>query len=440
LFYAAIVCFVLVSCLAIHRSNENSFSHYRWDFIAPYSGARCLLRGCNPYDTVQLQQQYAAAHGDPAALDARHSWDVLTPVYPPTTFLLIAPFTLLPYPAAQELWFYLGAILFCLALGLLVQLVPRSAQWQRHATAFFALACITLLCENTTLLFRPGNPSVYAIAFSALAVWAFWTERPAWLGMLFLAFALMMKPHLAVAVWCVLLLRRQSRLGALIGGGVALGILCACVLWLQQTVGPAWLADYREAFRAGFLPGGSGSPLGPEAFRFLNLQTVVGLWQPRPSMYDAITWAFTGLVFLFWLGSYLKRRNAPHALLLSLAGLVCLSLLPVYHRDYDSRLLILTLPAMVLLLFRRPGMGCLLVLCSVPLLFCQTTLHMEHLLAALHPARAGAEFGAGLGRGMTVVCLRQQTIALLALAILWPMALLTGGQGSSSGKTVTKAV
>ena len=420
LFYLGLAYF-LVSCgLAIHRGwNYDRLGSQTCDFIAPYSGARCFLHGCNPYDSADLQREYVAAHGNLAALDFRHDWRTLIPVYPPTTFLLLTPLTLVDYPHAQVLWFYSSSILYCLALGLLVQFVPRP--W---AVVYFLLAATTLNNANTDFLLGPGNPSAPAIALAALAVWAFYRLRARWPGVVLLALALAMKPHMAVGVFLFLLIRRGLRKPALIAGILALAMLAGGAAWLQHTTGNAWRQKFSATVLNGIRPGGINDP-GPgnnSAQHILNVQALISLFAAAPSRYNLVAFGLTGLGGVLWLAGFARRGEKVDPLL-AMAGLLCLSLLPLYHRDYDSRLLILTLPPMVLLLRDRAGWAIALLAASTPLLFSQTTMHVEHYLnvhniTSLSPLR-------------TALLLREGPIALLALSFLWPLALFFARDTSS---------
>jgi hypothetical protein len=412
LFYLGLA-FFLVSCfLAIQRGwNYDRLGSQTCDFIAPYSGARCFLHGCNPYDSADLQREYVAAHGNLAALDPRHDWHVLIPVYPPTTFLLLTPLTLVDYPHAQVLWFYSSSVLYCLALGLLVAFVPR--HW---AAIYFLLAATTLNNANTDFLLGPGNPSAPAIALVALAVWAFYQLPTRWPGVVLLALALAMKPHMAIAVFFFLLLRRGLRKPALLAGVIALAMLAGSAWRLHSTTGNAWRQKFSDAVISGIRPGGTNSP-GPEnvsAPHILNVQALISVFVPETRRFNLISFALTGMGGVLWLAAFARRGQQADPLLAT-AGLLCLSLLPLYHRDYDSRLLILTLPPLVLLLRERTGWGIALLAASTPLLFSQTTMHAEHYLnvrniTSLSPLR-------------TALFLREGPLALLALSFLWPLAL-----------------
>src|ERR1700734_1630055 len=93
---SALVLFAVGGARVFHSSN---------DFVPVYTGARCLLHGCNPYDTSQLEQQFYQAGGHAAELP---SWLIDVPVYPPSTFLVLSPLALLRFPIARLLWFLLN--------------------------------------------------------------------------------------------------------------------------------------------------------------------------------------------------------------------------------------------------------------------------------------------------------------------------------------------
>jgi hypothetical protein len=79
LFISVLVMFALAGARVTRASN---------DFVPVYTGARCLLHGCNPYDTSQLEQQFYQAGGHGSELP---SWQIDVPVYPPSIFLVLSP-------------------------------------------------------------------------------------------------------------------------------------------------------------------------------------------------------------------------------------------------------------------------------------------------------------------------------------------------------------
>ena len=99
------------------------FSH---DLVPVYTGAGCLLQGCNPYITSQLEEQFFQRGGRVVDLP---SWEIDMPVYPPSTFLALSPLLLLRYPSARLLWFLLSGGLFVLSAVLVLSACPRSHRW-----------------------------------------------------------------------------------------------------------------------------------------------------------------------------------------------------------------------------------------------------------------------------------------------------------------------
>src|ERR1700685_2851616 len=91
------IIFFAVGAARVFRSSN--------DFVPVYTGARCLLHGCNPYDTTQLEQQFFQAGGQ---ADELPSWQIDVPVYPPSTFLVLSPLAWLRFPAARLFWFLLN--------------------------------------------------------------------------------------------------------------------------------------------------------------------------------------------------------------------------------------------------------------------------------------------------------------------------------------------
>ena len=100
--------------------------HFSNDFVPVYTGARCLLHGCNPYETKQLEREFFKAGGIAQELP---SWEIDVPVYPPSTFLAVSPLALLPYSAARSLWFLLNGSLFVGSAVLIISICPSSHRW-----------------------------------------------------------------------------------------------------------------------------------------------------------------------------------------------------------------------------------------------------------------------------------------------------------------------
>src|SRR5271154_117580 len=199
---SAIVLFVAGGAKAFRSSN---------DFVPVYTGARCLLHGCNPYDTSQLEQQFFLAGGHAAELP---SWNIDVPVYPPSTFLVLSPLALLPFPAARLIWFLLNGCLFVAATGLVLAMCPPSHRW-------LATALGSLFLLSTPILLVLGQPAIFAISLLGIGVYLLLRGRLLPLGTLLLILSLAVKPQAGGLIVLYLVARRvhwRSAAVALAGG------------------------------------------------------------------------------------------------------------------------------------------------------------------------------------------------------------------------------
>src|ERR1700678_39847 len=155
---SAIVLFALGAARVFRSSN---------DFIPVYTGARCLLHGCNPYDTSQLEQQFFLAGGHAGELP---SWQIDVPVYPPSTFLVLSPLAVLSFPSAPLFWFLLNGCLFVTSTALILLLCPWSYRWL--ATA---LGSVFLVCSGILLVL--GQPAIFAISLLVIGCYLFMRAR-----------------------------------------------------------------------------------------------------------------------------------------------------------------------------------------------------------------------------------------------------------------------
>ena len=179
------------------------FSH---DFVPVYTGAGCLLHGCNPYDTSQLEQQFFERGGRPADLP---SWKIDVPVYPPSTFLVLTPLTLFRYPVARLLWFQLNGSLFIISTVLVLSACPQSHRW-------LATILGSLILATSGILLVLGRPAALAISLVTISSYLFLRARYLPLGTFLLMLSLAVKPQ--------------------IGGLIALYFLAQKVYWRYTAV------------------------------------------------------------------------------------------------------------------------------------------------------------------------------------------------------------
>jgi hypothetical protein len=81
----------------------------------------------------------------------------------------------------------------------------------------------------------------------------------------------------------------------------------------------------------------------------INLQTAISVLNDDPHFYNLITYCICGPLILAWIAVSLVPNRARANLWLGLAAISALSMLPIYHRQHDSRLLMVTVPAAAML-------------------------------------------------------------------------------------------
>lgn len=81
----------------------------------------------------------------------------------------------------------------------------------------------------------------------------------------------------------------------------------------------------------------------------ISLQSILSVFRDDPRFYNLGSYLACAPLLLAWALITLRTRATPARAWLALASIAALSLLPVYHRQYDAKLLLLTVPACVML-------------------------------------------------------------------------------------------
>jgi len=317
------------------------------DFKLAYYDTRCLLRHCDPYSADEMWNVYVA-EGNKVPTDPSQrrliAKSMPTQVYLPSAFLFIAPFALLSWPLAHALWTALTAIAFTIASFLIFQIAAKHS-----ADTAFCLICIMLV--NCGVLFAGGNAAGIAVSLCVIAAWTFIEERFVILGVLFLGASLAIKPHDSGLIWLYFLLsgsvHRKRALQSLI---VVAVLAVPAVMWVHQ-VAPNWLQEMPSNLLATSARGGNADP-GPSSGMtsgpgtIIDLQTVFSVLRDDPRFYNIATYCVCGPLLLIWVFFVIRRGASTKGTnWLALAAISVLSLVPIYHRPYDAKLLLLTIPA-----------------------------------------------------------------------------------------------
>jgi hypothetical protein len=324
------------------------------DFKEFYLSAKCLVEHHDPYQQSQLWALYKTEVGEipsnlGSTLVATHGHR--SPNFP-TTFFLVTPFVLMPIKFADATWFILSAVAFVLA---------AFAMWNAGAefSPRIAAALVSLFLVNSEMLLALGNTVGLVVGLSVVAVWCFLQNRFTIAGTICLAIALVMKPHDVGLIWLYFLLAggiaRKRALETLIP---VAALVVPTVLWISH-IAPHWLGEMQANQSALMQRGGLNDP-GPHTGGSFGvnmtvcLQTIVSRFWDNPHFYNPVVYLICGALLLIWLRKTLQSRFSPRLAWFAIAVVVPLSILVVYHRCYDARLLLLSVPACAML-WRKGG-------------------------------------------------------------------------------------
>jgi hypothetical protein len=386
------------------------------DFKILYYGARCMLEHHDPYNESQLMTVYLAEGGkrpsNPIEVQLLRQ-NVALQQYFPTAFLYIAPFAMLPWGAAHLLWTGLTVACITLAAFLMWTLGQNHAQRLSFYFVCFMLA-------NCEILFAGGNPAGIAVSLCVIAVWCFLECQFVSAGVFCLAVSLAIKPHDAGLVWLYFLLAggaHRKRAMQTLALTIILGI--PAILWMTH-LSPHWVQELHSNLSAVFERGGIDDP-GPGGLSgngmIINLQTVVSVFRDDPRIYNSVTYLVCGPLVLTWIVVTLRSRSSRSRDYLGLAAIAALSMLPLYHRPHDAKLLLLTIPACALLFAEGGPIGWIalvlntagiLVVSDIPLAI------LGMLSGNLHLSTAGMA-----AKLATVAIARPAPLVLLALSVFY---------------------
>jgi hypothetical protein len=316
------------------------------DFRMSYYSARSLLEHRDPYQESEVLSA-AQAEGGTRPWDDESSRHVMQYIYLPSAFCLTIPFAMLPWGLAHLLWLMLtaGGLIFASAL-----------MWLLCADRepVIAGALIGFLLANSELLLITGNVAGIAIALCVVAVWCFVRERFVVAGVVCLALSLASKPHDTGLVWLYFLLAggvyRKRALQTFL---VTVAVSLPAVLWVWH-VAPQWIGEWQSNVAALSARGAMSDPgltsAGAHGLGGLvSLQEVISFFWNDPRIYNPATYLICAPLLLVWALAALRYRPSPRTVWLALAAIAALSMLPLYHRQQDTKLLLLTVPACAML-------------------------------------------------------------------------------------------
>jgi hypothetical protein len=317
------------------------------DYKVVYYSARCLIQHIDPYQENEVLSIYQAESADRPLESEKVRQIVSRYMYLPTAFAVTVPFALLPWGPAHILW-------LTLTIGSVI--VASFLIWNVGAdfAPIVSGILIGFFLANSEVLVVLCNPAGIAVSLCVVAVWCFIRERFVPAGILCLAVSLVVKPQDAGLVWLYFLLAggvyRRRALQTLVAT-LALGL--PGILWVWS-VAPNWLQEWRSNILAFSVHGGINDP-GPASSgghglgMLVNLQAVLSVFRDDPHFYNPVSYLICVPLLLLWLIVTLRSRPTPAKAWIGLAAIAALSMLPVYHHLYDSKILLLTVPACAML-------------------------------------------------------------------------------------------
>ncbi len=331
--------------LGILAENVNAASIV--DFRALYYPARCLIQHCDPYNESEVLRITHAEGGERPGDTAKIRQIVTRYIYLPTAFSFTVPFAMLPWGPAHLLW-------LALTFGSLI--LASLLIWEISAgfAPMLSGALIGLLLINSEVLIMISNAAGIVVSLCVAAVWCFVRGRYVPVGILCLAISLTIKPQDVGLIWLYFLLAggvyRKIALQTLLAT-VALSL--PGVLWVW-CVAPHWMQEWHSNILAFSAHGGLSDPSlaskgGHALGMMVNLQTLFSVFWDDPRIYNPVTYLICGPLLLVWAIVTLRSRCSPARAWLALAAMAALSMLPIYHRQQDTKLLLLTVPACVML-------------------------------------------------------------------------------------------
>lgn len=338
------MCFLLLGSAAFLAFGflESKAGFAMMDFRVVYYSAQCLLHHCDPYSQSDVLRLYAQ-HADISWASATDRLVLGGNPYLPTEFGFTFLFGLMPFGPAQLLWFVFIAGGFILGSFAVWDL---AAEYAPEIAAI--LLCFCLANSGSVIYF--GNPAGVAVPLCILAAWCFLRERFVNWGILCLTVSLVLKPQDGGLVWLFFLLSGGThRKRALQTLALVVALSVPATLWVAH-VSPHWVQELRSMEQQFFGHGGINNPNGAHGtLAITSLQPIFSYFWDDPRIYHLLTFIVCVPLLIVWVMVTLKSRPLGAEGYFALASIAVLSLLPVYHRQYDAKIIVLTIPALAML-------------------------------------------------------------------------------------------
>lgn len=327
---------------------ESSSPAMMGDFRMQYYPARTLVHGDDPYSDAMVLQTYRNEAGNRGGESIGTRWLTTEYIYPPTAFAFTAPLALLPYAHARTVWMLVTAACLIFA-GFLT--------WDIASTysPLLSGALIGFLLGNSELLLTIGNVAGIAIGFAVIGAWCFVRGKFVGAGVLCMAASLALKPQDTCFIWLYFLLSDRTARKYALQTLATFAAFTVPVVALVTHMAPHWPAELRHNMQAIAAQGGTSPVLGLIGSPMIvDLRAAVSFFDSNVHHESLISYFVCSVPLLVWCLYTLRSKPPISGAWLSLGSIAAFTMLPVYHRQCDAKILLLTIPACAIL-HRRGG-------------------------------------------------------------------------------------
>lgn len=297
------------------------------DFWDPFIGAHLWRQGENPYDAV-LAKTTTERIGGPRISPV--------PIYPPPTYLIVTPLTMLPWKQAKLLWVLLSAA----AVPVVAYSLVRIGNFKANEVRAWFVIAVAFTFRPFHVAIEVGNIAVITAAMCLFAIDLALRRRDVVAGAL-LAVASCLKPQDCIWIFAFYILRRQWRV---VLAGVLTGLLLTgtAIARIPMRIS-ALMANYSANLHYWSATGGENDFSSANPFRFPVINIQIVLFPLVHSRVVANALAVTLLTAGLVIWGYVILRKGVYYAPLCLASLLALSFVATYHRVNDAGLLTLPL-------------------------------------------------------------------------------------------------
>ncbi len=347
LLVASLVCVVGWWYRAVHRATDFI------DFSGPYAQSHLWLSGAYPYDGARFPEFF------PSDIEA-----ITMPAYPPSTPVLVAPCAAFDWTHAKVAWKYTLIVAYVSVMLVLI----RWGRMHKNIPQMLVFVCIGATFSPMFLGIGVGQISILATALIIGGLFAHVRERYKLAGVL-IGLAVCTKPQLAgpVLLYCAVMPGWASLVSAVVTGAVV-GLIGVAPILLHGNY-TAWIGDWLHY--ASSMRGLDLTVDNPRREGRINLGVLLHVFIDNPSVVRAISISVVavGMGAWVWVVRRLTVRDARHAMLV-VTPLLVLLLLPMYHRFYDSVLMLVPFAWACTQLFNGRHVGVAVAMLVLALQFC----------------------------------------------------------------------